>query len=788
MATNARNRTQKHRAAAVMTPLGEDLLLLKRFIGSESLGRLFEYELELITEKPDEVDPNKLLGAPMAVRLDLADGTPRYFHGICSRFSQANGDEDTPTFRATVVPWLWILTRSADCRIFCDDNREKFPVDKIVLEVFRDFGASAFRDALSGDYDPQEYVVQYCETAFNFVSRLMEREGIYYFFEHKEDGHKLVLSDGATSHEPFPGYDVLTYRGRDRTHPTEEHVSRWEVRKEVQPGTVTLDSFDFKKPADDLTVKKGIEREHGNAGFEWYDFQSYDKRDAGKQQAAVKLDEFQAEHEVIYGQANIPGIACGYTFKVAGLPGFEDVEYLVTSVRYVVVPDHYESGGASDEAFFRCQFTAIPAKQTFRPRRTTPRPLIRGPQTAMVVGKAGDEIHTDEHGRVRVQFPWDRRGKADETSSCWIRVSQNWAGKKWGAMFIPRVGQEVIVEYLEGDPDRPIITGRVYNGDATPPYGLPDNATMSTIKSLSSKGGGGFNEIRFEDKKGSEQIFIHAEKNQDVRVKEALYEYVGKSHHLIVKENQLEKVEGNRSETVGGSHMEKITKDRNVKVEGKEALEVTGSHSLKVTGDVMEKFGANHAEEAGQNVYIKAGMSLVLEAGMQITLKCGASSVVIGPAGVTIKGSPEVVLDGTMTRINSGPGAPPGTGSPPNPVAPADPTAPEEADKADPGEMTKVKAKQMEQKKGKYGAVTPPAHKPPETEEEKKKKHTFVAIELLDVDGQPIPGEPYKIELPDGSVTQGTLDEKGFAQVDGIDPGNCKVTFPRLDHRAWKSR
>jgi type VI secretion system secreted protein VgrG len=781
-------RTQANRPAAAFTPLGEDILLLKRFSANEQLGRLFEYELDLITDQPEKVDANKLLGAPVAVRVDLADGSPRYFHGLCSRFSQISGDGDVNTYRATVVPWLWTLTRTADCRIFHDDARQSLTVPKIVLQVFRDFGASAFRDALAGSYDKLEYCVQYCETAFAFVSRLMEREGIYYFFEHKEDGHKLVLADASTAHEPFPGYETLVYRGRDRAHPSEEHVSRWEVRHEIQPGAVALNSFDFKKPGDDLKVKKTVSRQHDNAAFEWYDFQTfYDKRDIGEQYAKARLDEFHSDYEVITGEATTPGLAVGHTFKVSGLPsGSEETEYLVTSMRTLVVPDAYESTSkAANEPLFRCQFTAIPAKQNFRPARVTPLPRIRGPQTAVVVGPSGEEIHTDEFGRIRVQFPWDRRGKGDETSSCWIRVSQNWAGKKWGAMFLPRVGQEVIVEYLEGDPDRPIVTGKVYNGDHNPPYGLPDQATKSTIKSLSSKGGGGFNEIRFEDKKGEEQIFIHGEKQLDIRIEKDAYEYIGKDRHMIVKGDQVEKVEGARSESVGGDHKEQVDKDRHVKVTGKEAIEIGGSHSLTVTGDVIEVFKGNHSEQTTQNLYVKA-MGVVIEAQSGITLKCGGNSVVIDPSGVTVKGT-MVVLDGSMTRINSGPGSPAMSGSPGSAVAPAAPADPHEADKADPGEMEKVKAKQVEEKKGKYGAVPVTPHKPPQTQEEKEKKPSWVAIELRDVDGQPIAGEPYRIELPDGSVQEGTLDDKGFAQVDGIEPGSCKITFPNRDARAWNA-
>ena len=781
-----RNRTQKHRFAAVATALAEDVLLLRRFSGAEQLGGLFEYELELISEKPDEVDVDQVLGGPIAVRIEVAEGVTRYFHGLVSRFIMVSGEGELPTYHATVVPWLWTLTRTADCRIFHDTARQAWDVPKIVLQVFRDFGASAFRDALSGTYQKLEYTVQYAETAFNFVSRLLEREGIYYFFEHTEDAHTLVLADAATAHEPLPDYDALIFRGRDRTHPDEEHIFRWEVRREVQPGAVALGAFNFRQPGTDLKVRSAVSRPNPQADFEVFNYEdSYIERDAGEQYARVRIEEFQAQYEVIHGEANVRGLACGYTFKVTGLPGAEDEEYLVTSARYTINNDIYESGNGSGggEEPFVCQFTAIPTRQAYRPPRVTPRPLIRGPQTALVVGPAGEEIHTDEYGRVRVQFPWDRRGKADETSSCWIRVAQAWAGKKWGAIFTPRIGQEVIVEHLEGDPDRPIITGRVYNAECMPPYELPANATMSTTKSLSSKGGGGFNEIRFEDKKGEEQIFIHGEKQLDVRIKKDAYEWIGETRHLIVKKDKFEKVENNRHETVTNDHTEKVGNDRNIKVGGKQAVEVTGSYSLSVTGDMVEVFKANHSEQVTQNYYVKA-MGIVIEASTGVTIKCGGNSIVLDSSGVTIKGS-MVTIDGGMTKINSGPGSPPNAGSAGSAVAPPVPTDPQEADQADPGEMSQVKAQQLQTKTGKYGAARVTPYQPPQTPEEQEEKNTWVAIELKDDEGNPVPGEKYRIELPDGSVKEGTLDGKGQAHVAGIDPGNCNISFPDRDQEAW---
>jgi type VI secretion system secreted protein VgrG len=278
----------------------------------------------------------------------------------------------------------------------------------------------------------------------------------------------------------------------------------------------------------------------------------------------------------------------------------------------------------------------------------------------MVVGPTGDEIHTDEFGRVKVQFHWDRHSEADENSSCWIRVAQVWAGKNWGAMYIPRIGQEVIVEFIEGDPDRPIITGRVYNDQAMPPYGPKTNPTMSTLKSNSSIGGGGFNEIRFEDKKGKEQIFIHAQKDEDVRILNDSKEYIGNNRHLIVKKDQLEQVDGDKHLTVKGDQNEKIT----------------GSVSLDAGMDYHHKVGMKHAMEAGMDIHIKGGMKVIIEAGMQLSLKAGSNFIDIGPSGVAISGMPTVM-------INSGGSAGSGAGCSPDPA-----TLPEEADTADPGQVS----------------------------------------------------------------------------------------------------
>jgi type VI secretion system secreted protein VgrG len=347
--------------------------------------------------------------------------------------------------------------------------------------------------------------------------------------------------------------------------------------------------------------------------------------------------------------------------------------------------EEFETGGGgagAGEQHFLVTFSSINSHEPFRAARTTAKPTINGPQTATVVGPAGEELWTDKYGRVKVQFHWDRYGRKDENSSCWIRVAQSLAGKKWGAFGLPRIGQEVVVQFLEGDPDRPIITGCVYNADYMPPYGLPDEKTKLTFKTCSSKGGGGFNEIRLEDKKGEEQIFIHGEKNQDTRIKNDAFEWIGNDRHLIVVNDQYEKVENHKHLTVTGNQLEEVSGDKHQKVKGDHNQKIDGTLSIEAGMDMQERVGTKHALDAGTEIHLKAGMKVVIEAGMQLTLKVGGNYITIDPMGVSIQG--------TMLKLNSGGSAGSGSGS--SPDSPQAPTAPQEADTAQAGEVGEVQA------------------------------------------------------------------------------------------------
>ncbi len=648
--------TQENRELEIATPLGKDVLLITSMSGTEQLGRPFRFELEFASED-HQIISTDIVGQNVTIRLDLSGDETRYFNGFISSFTQMLPKGGLASYRATMVPWLWFLTRTADCRIF-----QEMTVPDIIEKVFSDHGFADIERSLSGSYRTWLYCVQYRETDFNFVSRLMEQEGIYYFFKHENGKHFLVLADSASAHEPYPDFEELKYHPADEGTKTEECVSDWVVGTHLQPCSYALNDFDFKKTKTEMLVRAIADRKEASVEFEIYDYPGeYTEPDDGNKYVRKRIEELQAQYEVVSAISDARGICTGRTFKLTYHPrDDQNKKYLITSANYNIDAGEFYSGGEGvSGCTYSCSFTAIDATQPFRSPRTTPKPSIPGPQTAMVVGPSGEEIWTDKYGRVKVQFHWDREGKADENSSCWIRVAQVWAGKNWGAMYIPRIGQEVIIEFLEGDPDQPIITGRVYNDQAMPPYELPSEKTKSTIKSNSSKGGGGFNEIRFEDKKGDEQLFIHAEKDHDVRIKNDCKEWIGNERHLIVTTDQIEQVDGDKHLTVAGDQNEKID----------------GTISIEAGSDIQEKAGMNYGFEAGSNIHIKGGMNVVIEAGTQLTIKAGSSFVDLGPAGVSISG--------TLVNINSGGAAGSGSG-----CSPDAPKLPQEAATAEPGEVS----------------------------------------------------------------------------------------------------
>ncbi|WP_460046436.1 type VI secretion system tip protein TssI/VgrG [Pseudomonas sp. S2_H01] len=589
--------TQLTRLAQVSSPLGPDVLILKNMSGGDELGRLFEYELQL-TSKDESIDLNQLLGKPVSLSLQLSAGS-RYFHGVVSRCSQNVDTGQFARYQVTLRPWLWLLTRTTDCKIF-----QHLTIPQIIKQVFRDLGFSDFEDALSRPYREWEYCVQYRESSFDFVSRLMEQEGIYYFFRHEKDRHVLVMADAYGAHHPAPGYDSVPFYPPDGQHRERDHISDWRLAQAVQPGSVELNDYDFQRPGARIDVRSAMRRPHTAGDYPLYDYPgTYVQSGDGEHYARTRIEAIQSQHERVELSGNARGLGSGHLFSMSGFSRQDqNREYLIVSTRYLIAQESLETGSASAGLQFESALGCIAAQQSFRPLPITPRPIVKGPQTAIVVGPSGEEIWTDQFGRVKVHFYWDRHDQSNENSSCWIRVSQAWAGKNWGSMQIPRIGQEVIVSFLEGDPDRPIITGRVYNAEQTVPYDLPANATQSGMKSRSSKGGtpANFNEIRMEDKKGAEQLYIHAERNQDI----------------VVEVDESHSVGHDRNKSVGHNETVTIGLDRLRAVLRNDTLHVGGAKSDSVSTGYL------------------------IEAGSQIRLVCGKSVLELNASGeINISGS-----------------------------------------------------------------------------------------------------------------------------------------------------
>ncbi len=682
--------SQDNRGIGVKTPLGKDVLLLESIEGTEELSRPFQYRLRMFSTN-QAVAFGDILGQPVTVNLKQTGNNIRYFNGYVSSFQQVFSDGPNNYYEAIVVPWTWFLNGHADCRIF-----QKMTVPAIIQQIFSDRGYSDFQLSLNGSYRTREFCVQYRETDFAFISRLMEEEGMYYFFQHQDGKHTMVLADGISAHQAAANHAKLGYQSPGRNQ-KENGVTDWRTEQLVQPGAFALTDYDFTAPSKSLACNSQNTRGVAQSKNEIFNYPGgYLDTNDGDNYVKYRMQERQCQYELMHGQTVCRGVVTGCTFTLADHPrADQNQEYLTTQSRLFFSVGNYFTGqvGVADEKF-ECQFSAIAASQQFRPPRVTPRPFIRGLQTAVVVGPSGQEIATDSYGRVKVQFHWDRYGTSDENSSCFIRVAQVWAGKQWGAIFIPRIGQEVVVAFLEGDPDKPLITGSVYNADQKVPYTLPDNATQSGITTNSSTGGGGSNQIRFEDKAGSEDLYIHAQKTMNLVVEDTFSESHGKEHHVTTKTDKFEHIKGKNHLTVdsdakdklggdydlavSGNAKEKIGGDYNLNVSGKAPISIGGQLSLSVTGDVVEVFSGNHSEATTKNYYIKAAQ-IVIEAQQGVSIVCGSNSLVIDSSGVSVNGSMITINASGMTKINSGPGSSAQSGSAGSADSPADPIAPTDA-------------------------------------------------------------------------------------------------------------
>jgi len=662
--------TQANRPFRIETGLGEDVLLLRRFTGEESISGLFHFSVDLLSADP-AIDPGAVLRKPVTLVVRVRDQkqkeSERKIHGIVSRFVQrGRGPTGLAAYRAEIVPWFWFLSLSSECRV-----HQNLTVPEIVEETLKRLGYNDFDFKLLQDHPKRGYCVQYRETHLNFVSRLLEEEGIFYFFDHDDSKHIMRMWDDPTNVQPCPIQPEVRMAASGVRF-AEENVVR-SVQREHSPfiGTVCLRDYDYLQPS--LTLEASVS---GKGVEEVYDYPGgFLAVEEGERLARIQLEEREGRQEVLRGYGTCRNFLVGYSFSLTDHFRRDiNADYQLLSVRHSADAGDFQAG-ATAGFDYSCEFAAIPKGVPFRPPRRARKPVIQGSQTAVVVGKSGEDFTTEKHGRVKVQFHWDREGKKDDASSCWVRVATPWAGKGWGFQQTPRIGQEVIVDFLEGDPDQPIITGRVYNADQTIPYSDP---TYSGVKSRSSKKGSpeNFNEIRLEDKKGSELFYVHAEKDKQVTVENNRTESVGNDESISIGNNRSESVEKNESvsigknrdhsvgenatlsvgknltEDVGENRSESVGKDMSVQVGGKSDLSIDKDFTVTVTGDQAVAVDKNYGLVVTKKIQIEGKDSIELKSGdASITLKKNGDIQIKG-GKINIKGSGDVIIKGTNVTQN----------------------------------------------------------------------------------------------------------------------------------------
>jgi type VI secretion system secreted protein VgrG len=616
----------------------QDLKVI-RFEGEEAISNPFQFNLELAMDET-EPDFEAILGKSGLLTIEGSEGT-RYVSGILSKFEQTGEPTRLTQYKAELVPKIWLLGLRRQSRIF-----QEMSVPDIIKKVLSDakLPSNEFQFKLKRTYSPREYCVQYRESDLAFISRLMEDEGIYFWFEHSKSGHILIMADASSAHIPIEGDSKLLFHSATGEEPELEHVFKFRYAQEVRPGAVVLRDFDFKKPKLDLTANKSADRD---TDLQIYDYPgSYVAPTDGTALIEVRLQELQASRKVGEGKSNCRRLIPGYKFTLEQHQRKDfNCEYLLTRVAHVgsQIQALKEAAGATQANEYRADISCIPANLQFRPARRTPRPVVHGSQTAIVTGPAGEEIYPDEHGRVKAQFHWDREGKRDEKSSCWMRVSQTWAGPSWGAIVIPRIGQEVIVQFLEGDPDRPIITGTVYNGDNRPPFSLPGGKSQAGFKTNSTLGGSGYNEFILDDTKSNELIRVHGQYDMDTTIEHDLREHVLNDRSRDVTNNETIKIGVNQNYSIGSNQTGNVGADK--------SITVGVNHTENIGAKMTITIGAALSETVGAGVTQQIGAALVQNVGASKSVTIGSSLVesISANAEQTIGGNKSVVISGART-------------------------------------------------------------------------------------------------------------------------------------------
>ena len=617
----------------VKTPLDSSTrkFRLQSINGSEYISNLFHFTLN-VTSKDGNINFINLLGENITITIEQYNTKMRLVNGVVTRLTQSNKSVYTIDIR----PWLWELTLTSNSKIFQNKT-----VPEIIKQIFQDFGFTDFTDKLSGTYKPKDYCVQYQETAFNFISRLMEEEGIYYYFEHTDSAHKLILADDMDAHEDCP--TLSETRMKLTSLENDERVESCTLEEVITTTQYGIDDYNFETPESDLMVNS---KSSGKLKLRVYEYPGrYEKKNDADPITKRRLESHLLQSKLISGTGFVRSFTAGYKISISEHDR-KDINgsYVLESVSLSANQNGYSN-----------TFNAFPSNVQYRAPVVSRKPKIFGSQTALVVGKKGEEIWTDKYGRIKVQFHWDQDGKKDENSSCWIRVAQNWAGKGWGFWYIPRIGMEVVVSFLEGDPDKPLVTGCVYNATQTLPYSLPANQNISTILSRSTKKGNAGNEIKFDDTKDSENFYMHAQKDMNVEVENERNTTIIESNETLTvkKGDRTIKVEtGKELHEVKDTRTVNITGDETHNNKGNFTHNVKGNYNLNVDGNLTIKVKGSISIKGDMDISTKAGTSISTEAGTTMENKASISMTNDGGVNLTDKASAMVTISGGIVKIN----------------------------------------------------------------------------------------------------------------------------------------
>jgi type VI secretion system secreted protein VgrG len=710
------NYTHTTRLLSLTTTLGKDMLLVDGFQGREAVSSLSEFTLDLLSSPDTPVSPPSLIGARVTLGIAYnAGGDQRYFNGIIRSLALVAGDTEFLVYKAVLVPSLWLLTLNTQTRVF--QGKTVVEIAKAVLSPY----SITPKDDTQATYQPLDYCTQYRETDYDFLARLLEQHGIFYYFTHTDSDHTLVLGDNSAQLAPCAIQSAFQYMPETdkRAGFYDMYIQSFSSRSSLVTGTHTLWDYRYSQFARQSSSSSSSVSKvaTGNNAHEFYDYadgpSAYSKTDTSDvniqtvetQFQNISRDRADAQSIVIEGASNASLLVPGATFTLTKHPdATQNTKFLVLSVNHAArqsPPFRQTSNPAAEH--YRNAFTAQPGSTAYRPARITPKPRVHGVVTGQVVTPSGEDSYLDKYGRVCVQFWWDRTRAANTTDNTLLRVAQPWAGSGWGTFFWPRVGDEVLIDFLDGDPDAPIVVGSLYNGTNTPKYDPATAYTRSGVLTRSSKNGAtaNANELRFEDLKGSEQVYLHAEKDYDIQVENDRHTQVGNEHHVTVAKKQFESlndevhrtVAADQIESIGGDHHLAITGAQTIAITGKKgeaisgdsSLAVSGASSINVSQACNEKIGMNYSLQVGQNCFNKTGMLHVIDSGEEVHIKGGMQTVIEGGMGVCLSGpggfitiGPSgIMIQGISVMINSGGAALPGApGMPMSPEAPASPKSP----------------------------------------------------------------------------------------------------------------